>query len=87
MAGLDLGEGVRAVVGKVRYCPRNGFGGRMVGGRFQGSDTADFDRMAPRKADDYLCISEEFHKTFLALDERGTEAAAATAVAMVRLPV
>jgi serpin B len=44
--------------------------------------TADFDRMAPRKADDYLCISEVFHKTFLALDERGTEAAAATAVAM-----
>jgi serpin B len=44
--------------------------------------TADFDRMAPRKADDYLCISEVFHKTFLVLDERGTEAAAATAVAM-----
>jgi len=45
--------------------------------------TANFDRMAPRKADDYLCISEVFHKTFLALDEQGTEAAAATAVAMV----
>ena len=48
--------------------------------------TADFDRMAPRKADDYLCISEVFHMTFLALDERGTEAAAATAVAMVNAP-
>ena len=47
--------------------------------------SADFSRMASRKADDYLRISEVFHKTFLALDERGTEAAAATAVAMVRV--
>lgn len=50
--------------------------------RPQGS--ADFDRMAPRKPDDYLFISEVFHKTFLALDENGTEAAAATAVVMDR---
>jgi serpin B len=48
----------------------------------QGS--ANFDRMAPRKPDDYLFISEVFHKTFLALDEKGTEAAAATAVVMDR---
>ena len=41
--------------------------------------TANFDRMAPRKPDDYLRISEVFHKTFLALDEQGSEAAAATA--------
>ena len=46
----------------------------------QGS--ADFDAMAPKKPDDYLCISEVFHKTFLELDEKGTEAAAATAVVM-----
>jgi serpin B len=44
--------------------------------------SADFNRMAPRKPDDYLYISKVLHKTFLALDEKGTEAAAATAVAM-----
>lgn len=47
--------------------------------------SADFDRMAPRKPDDYLCISEIFHKTFMELDEKGTEAAAATAVVMQRV--
>jgi len=42
--------------------------------------SADFDQMAPRKPNDYLALSEVFHKTFLALDEQGTEAAAATSV-------
>ena len=44
--------------------------------------SANFDRMAARKPDDYLSIGAVFHKTFLALDEKGTEAAAATAVVM-----
>jgi len=47
------------------------------------SGSADFDAMAPRKPEDYLCISEVFHKTFIELDEKGTEAAAATAVTMM----
>jgi serpin B len=44
--------------------------------------SANFDRMAPRRPNDYLYISAVLHKTYLALDENGTEAAAATAVVM-----
>jgi len=46
--------------------------------------SANFDAMAPRRPNDYLYLSKVFHKTFLALDERGAEAAAATAVVMMR---
>lgn len=41
---------------------------------------ADFTGMAP--ADAQLMISEAYHKAFVAVDEAGTEAAAATAVSM-----
>jgi serpin B len=45
--------------------------------------SANFDGIAPRRPDDYLAISDVFHRTFVAVDETGTEAAAATAVSMV----
>ena len=48
----------------------------------QGS--ANFNAIAPRRPDDYLYISNVFHKTFVEVDEKGTEAAAATAVVMMR---
>jgi serpin B len=46
---------------------------------------ADFTGIAaPRNPADRLVISDVFHKTFVKVDEKGTEAAAATAVVMQR---
>lgn len=49
--------------------------------------SANFERLAPRRPNDYLSISEVFHKTFLKLDEHGTEAAAATATTLETLGI
>ena len=45
--------------------------------------SANFDGIAPRQPFDYLAISHVFHKTFVVVNESGTEAAAATSVTVV----
>ncbi len=42
--------------------------------------TANFDGIAPRNGEDYLHISKVLHKGFIEVEEKGTEAAAATAI-------
>jgi serpin B len=44
------------------------------------ADVADFTGMSPRAAAEHFHIGNVLHKTFLDLDEKGTEAAAATVV-------
>ena len=41
-AGLDFGAGKQLYVNTISFWPRSGWGSRMVGGKFQGSNTADF---------------------------------------------
>jgi len=50
----------------------------------QPAGSADFSGIAPRKPDDYLAISKVIHQAFIAVDQHGTEAAAATAVIMAK---
>jgi hypothetical protein len=40
--GLDFGSGVTYVIAEIHYVPRPGFSSRMVGGKVQGSTTANF---------------------------------------------
>jgi endoglucanase len=40
--GLDFGSDVAHVITEIRYVPRSGFSNRMVGGKIQGSNTANF---------------------------------------------
>jgi len=40
--GLDFGNGVAYVITEIRYVPRTGYSGRMVGAKIQGSNTANF---------------------------------------------
>jgi serpin B len=44
--------------------------------------SANFEAMAPRTPEAYLFVAEVLHKSFIAIDESGVEAAAATAVMM-----
>ncbi|MCX7713489.1 MAG: serpin family protein [Chthoniobacterales bacterium] len=46
--------------------------------------SANFNNIAPIKPNDYLFIDEVFHKVSLNWDEKGTEASASTAIAMLR---
>ncbi len=45
--------------------------------------SANFDGIAAKTPEEYLFLSEVIHKTFIAVDEKGTEAAAATALLML----
>jgi serpin B len=53
----------------------------------QPAGSADFSRIARRQSNDYVALSDVFHKTFIVVDENGTEAAAATAIMLMTLGV
>lgn len=40
--GLDFGVGVSNLIGQINYWPRSGYAGRMLGGYFQGDNSATF---------------------------------------------
>jgi fibronectin type 3 domain-containing protein len=40
--GLDLGTNIDFLLTAIRYCPRNNFADRMLNGKFQGANSADF---------------------------------------------
>ena len=42
LVGLDFGVGVSNVITQINYCPRSGSESRMVGGKFQGANQANF---------------------------------------------
>ena len=65
---LSLGDALRALGVKQAFDVPKG--------------SANFDRIAPREKNDYLAVTEVFHQTFVALDEQGTEASAATLMMM-----
>lgn len=56
--------------------PLEGLGVRRAFDEPRGS--ADFSRAGPRRPDSYLYLSQVLHKTYVSVDETGTEAAAAT---------
>lgn len=59
---------------------------KSLGMKLPFEKTADFTLMAnPPNPDDRLYIQSVFHKAFVKVDEKGTEAAAATSVSMARV--
>ena len=61
--GLDFGAGVSNTISQVRFCPRNTYAGRMVGGKFQGANALDFsdaiDLFAITSAPPYAILSSQ----------------------------
>lgn len=89
VAALRPGRRVAAALPKFRIAPASAVALRphleALGMRLAFTRDADFTGIAaPPDPTDRLFVSAVFHKAFVEVDERGTEAAAATAVAMAR---